>query len=80
MKVQNKELHEKKVEAHKLRHENAELQGTRRTRIVDKGVGALRRPQVCSAPVQTDAATVRVGLAVPNCVFGVKTWAEWAAM
>ena len=48
--------------------------------MVDKGVRALPRPQVGFVPVQTDAATVRVGLAVPNCVFGVKTWAERAAM
>ena len=51
----------------------------RSTRMVDKGVGALPRPQVCSVPVQTDAATVGVGVAVPKFVFGVpKTWAERA--
>ena len=39
--------------------------------MVDKGVGALPRPQVCSVPVQTAAATVRVGVAVPKFVFGM---------
>ena len=48
--------------------------------MVDKGVGALPRPLVYSVPVQTPAATIRVGLAVPNCVFGVTTWAERVAM
>ena len=46
LEVQNKELHDKKVEAQELRRENAELKGTHRTRMVDKGVGALPRPQV----------------------------------
>ena len=80
LQVRNKELHEKKLEAKELRCENAEWKGTRRTRMVDKGVGALPRPQVCFVPVQTDAATIGVGLAVANCVFGVKTWVERAAM
>ena len=73
LEVRNKDLHEKKVEAQELRRENAELKGTRRTRMVDKGVGALPRLQVCSVPVQTDAATVGFGLAVPKFVFGAKT-------
>ena len=79
LEVWNKELHDKKVEAQELRRENTELKGTRRTRMVDKGVGALPRPQVCSVPVQTDAATVGVGVAVPKFVYGMpKTWAERA--
>ena len=48
--------------------------------MVDKGVGALPRPLVYSVPVQTPTATIRVGLAVLNYVFNVKTWAERAAM
>ena len=48
--------------------------------MVDKGVGALPMPQVCSVPVLTDIATVGVRLAVPNCVFGAKTWAERIAI
>ena len=44
LEVRNTELPDKKVEAQELRRENAELKGTRRTRIVDKGVGALSRP------------------------------------
>ena len=68
------------MEAQELQCENAELKGTRRTRMVDKGVGALPRPQVCSVPVQTDAATVGVGAAVPKFFFGMpQTWAKRAA-
>ena len=81
LEVWNKELHEKKVEAQELRHKNTELKGTRRIRMVDKGVGALPRPQVCFVPVQTEAATVGVGVAVPMFDFGIpKTWAKRAAM
>ena len=80
MEVWNKELHDKKVEAQELRREISEMNGTWRTRMVDKGVGALPRPQVYSVPVQTDAATVGVGIAVPKFVFDAKTWAERAAM
>ena len=81
LEVRNKELHDKKVEAQELRRENTELKVTRRTRMVDKGVGSLPRPQVYSVPVQTDTATVGVGVAVPKFVSGVpQTWAERAAM
>ena len=39
--------------------------------MVNKRVGALPRPQVCSVPIQTDAATVGVGVAVPKFIFGM---------
>ena len=77
---QNNEPQEKKVESQEFRCENVELKRTWRTRMVDKGVGALPRLQVCSVPVQTDADTIGVGVTVPIFVFGAKTWVERAAI
>ena len=48
--------------------------------MVDKAVGALPRPPLCSVHLQTNAATVGVGLTVPNYLLGAKTWAERAAL
>ena len=75
LEVQNKELHEKKVEALELQGENMELNGTWRTKMVDKGGGALPRPQVYSVSVHTDKATCGFMTAVPHFNFVVLiTW------
>jgi len=51
------ELGKSKTEVQSLRRELLEAQGTRRAKMVDKGVRALPRPEVSSTLVQTDGGS-----------------------